>query len=137
MATQSDLMGLGVPVYHAERLGVTPRIATAFGTSAGSANPIGPTGYLTFCLTGTSSFLLPPVGGANGCLLGDTFIIANMSGASVQIYAANTPQGSAVTIFFKAASLAGTTGASLQSGFPAIFKPITVSTWVALVGGSA
>ena len=128
MAKSTDFIGLGMPPILSGILGNDPVVATAFGTSAGSANPIG--SHLTFCLTGTSSFLLPKVGGDGGCLLGDEFIVANMTTAGIKVYAANTPGGSVVALYGGAASTAGTTGVTIPAGLVGQFNVITLSTWI-------
>lgn len=130
MAKTTDLMGLGMAHMVANVLGNTPTIATAFGATIASANPIGNYQHLTLCLTGTSSFLLPQVGGDTGCLLGDEFIVANMTTASVKVFINNTAAGSAVTMYGGAASTAGTTGVTLVAGMVGQFNAITVSTWI-------
>ncbi len=133
MATKSDLMGLSMSYPLADRMGFTPVIATAFGTSAGSANQIGGTQFITFVNSGTSSLKLPQVtGDEQGALLGDEYNIFNATSASIAIYAANTAQGSAVTIYNNAASVAGTTGASIATGQMMTLYPVTVSTWMAV-----
>ena len=111
---------------------VTPVTATAYGTSAGSANPIGSTQYFTLCLTGTSSFLLPAVSAAPTVApyLGDVFKVANMSTASIKVYAANNAAGSVVTMYGGAASTAGTTGVTVPAGLLGTFQVYNGSTWV-------
>lgn len=137
MATKQDLMGYSMTPNLANRIGFTPVIATAVGASQGSATQIGGTQFLTFVNTGTSSLSLPQVtGDEKGALLGDEFNIFNATSAAIAIYAANTAQGSAVTIYGQAASVAGTTGVSVPTGQLMTLFPVTVSTWV-MVRGSA
>lgn len=128
-------MGLGLPAPLAQIFGDHPVIATAYGTSAGSANQIGGNQYNTLCFTGTSSFALPQVGGdgiGKGALLSDEYSLTNFTGADLKVYAANNAAGSAVTIYARGGSVVGTTGMTLVSGYPCIFKVISVSTYLAL-----
>ena len=131
MARHADLMGLGLNNQLALVLAKSPVIATAYGTSVGSANQIQGTQYFTICLTGTSSFALPQVTSDRGAYIGDQFVVANMSSAAVAIYAANTAQGSVVTVYSSAVSTAGTTGVAVPAGAVANFQIVSVSTWVA------
>lgn len=133
MALPNDLMSFGESPFLARVYGSPAVTATAFGTSAGSANQIPAGQKLTLCLTGTSSFVLPQIGGdgaANGALLTDEYIIANMTAASIKVYAANTAQGSAVTMYGGAASTAGTTGVTIPAGLTGQFNSFSPSTWI-------
>lgn len=131
MARREDFMGLGVPPTLARIYARHVNIATAFGTSVGSASKIEGTSYFTHCTTGTSSFVLPQISGDGGAYIGDEFFVFNVTSASIQVYIANTAQGSAVTIYGSAASTAGTTGITVPAGALARFLPLTVSTWAA------
>ena len=130
MATSNDWMNLGMSPQQAYRQNFTPTVATAYGTSVGSANQIGGAQYFTYCTTGTSSFKLPQIQADTGCLLGDYFIIANISAANVQLYAGTSAAGSVVTFLGGAVSAVGTTGITIPSGYLAWALPITTSCWV-------
>lgn len=130
MATKENLMAFGMPYPLADKLGMTPIVATAVGASLGSATQIGGQQYLTLVSTGTSGLKMPQVTGDNGCLPGDWFTIQNNTAASIQIYCANNAAGSAVTFYGNGVSVAGTTGFSLPTGQMSILRPITPSTWV-------
>lgn len=138
MATQNDLVGMGVPVFIARVQGKTPVVEQAFGAAAGSASPIAGDQYLSMVTATTtgSGLLMPQVGGdwaANaGAMLGDEFKIFNALATAIQIYCANNANGSAVTFYINAVSAAGTTGIALLSGQMAILTPFTVSTWVGI-----
>lgn len=130
MTKATDLIGLGMPPQMAVSLCAGGVVATAFGTSAGSANPLGRHQRLTLCLSGTSSFVLPAVGGDNGCLLSDIFIVANMTAASIKVYANNTASGSVTTMYGGAASTAGTTGVTVPAGLVGSFTAFSPSTFI-------
>lgn len=133
MADRTDLMNLGLFHLLAARLGRTRSIVTAYGTSAGSANALSGDQYFTIVNTGTSSLRLPGVGAdigaGTGALVGDMFLIGNISAASVAVYASNNTLGSVVTMYTPGQSTAGTTGVSVGVGSLCMFLPVTVSTW--------
>lgn len=135
MATRANLIGLGVPHLQAARIGMHVVAVTCAGATAGAATQIpGFQGvYYVNASNSGSGVALPNLGGegpAKGALLGDSFNIANIIGATIYVYANATDAGSAVTFFGGGLSAAGTTGISLQTGFNALFTPITVSTWI-------
>ena len=133
MAQATDLIGFGEHPLKAEILTYPPVFATATGTSIGTAKQIGPRQYFTVCLAGTSGFVMPQVGGqdaSHGALLGDEYVVANLSTAALDIYIANNAAGSAVTMYGGAVSTAGTTGVSVAIGYMAILRPFTVSSWI-------
>lgn len=135
MATGNNLAGLGMPALLAARVGMHVQAVTVGGTSAGSATQLpGRQGvYYANASNSGSGMALPQVGGqgvGKGALLGDEFTLANILGATVYVYANANAAGSAVTFYGDGASTAGTTGVSLQTGFDAVFRPITVSTWI-------
>ena len=137
MALGQDYMGLGLPHLLAARLANPPVLMTAYGTSSGSANQIAGTSYFVIANSGTSSLKLPVVGGdQNGALLGDRYVIGNITSASVAVYAANNSLGSAVTFYTTGASTAGTTGVSVGVGSLVEFLPVTISTWYVSYGSA-
>ena len=129
MATSNDWINLGMAPQQAYRQNFTPTQATAYGTSVGSANKIGGAQYFTWCNTGTSSFALPQVHADTGALLGDYFIIANLSSANIQLYSPTSAAGSVVTLFGGAVSAVGTTGVAIPTGYMAMCLPFTSSSW--------
>lgn len=129
MATSLDWMNLGMSPQQAYRQNFTPTVATAFGSNVGSANQIGGAQYFTICQTGTSAFKLPAVNSDTGALLGDQFIIANLTAANISLYAAGTPGGSAVTLYGGAVSATGTTGTVIPTGYMALCFPFSLSSW--------
>jgi hypothetical protein len=136
MAKKADLMGLGMPHLIARRMATEPVIIVGEGTTVTTATPIAGDQYLS-CVTtsagsGRNGVLLPAVGGDNGCLLGDDFIINAQTGTSVIVYAANTPGGCAVSISQGAALTTGTTGVSVSVHRTMTLYPITVTTWLGL-----
>ena len=143
MATKNDLIGLHLPSQVANVLGMTPIISSAAGDSVGAATQIGSTDYLFVVGTGTSGVALPRVGGgpttinSNALLGGPGHVVANRTGASIKVYAANDANGSAVFIMARGASVTGVTGASVEAGMTMVFFPITASAWVAIGGASA
>ena len=148
MTTKENLMGLGVPHFLADQIGMTPVITSCGGGSVASANRIKGTQYLTVITAsvGNSSGLrLPDVGASAGTsndnfralLGGPGFNITNAFGAAIQIYAANNDLGSAVTIIARGSAIAGTTGISLGVNQSGVFYPVTVSTWVGICASVA
>lgn len=131
MSTPSNLMGLGVQAFLAGRIGMDVVAVTCAGTSAGSAKQLPGLPGIYFCNASNSGsgLALPKVGG-NGALLSDEFIIANILGATIYLYANANDAGSAVTFYGDGVSTAGTTGISVATGFNAMFRPITMSTWI-------
>lgn len=132
MATAENLMAMGVAALLAQKTGITPVLVTCGGGSAGSATQMSGNNrswYVNASNSG-SGVLLPQVGGDNGVLLGDICVLTNLLGASIMVYSANNAAGSAVTIYGKGTSAAGTTGTSVAPGLPAYLQAITVSTWV-------
>jgi len=136
MAQPLDYMGLGENPQLAARYAFTPVLATAYGTSSGSAHQIVGSQYFTIANSGTSSFKLPLVNSDTGALLGDRYIVGNLTSASVAVYAANNANGSVVTLYTTGASTAGTTGVSVGVGSLVEFIPVTVSTWVVAYGSA-
>lgn len=125
-------MGLGVAHFQARVLGADVLLVTCAGDSAGGAKvlPGTPGVYYVNASNSGSGVALPAVGGSTGCLLGDTFEVANIFGATIYVYAVNNAAGSAVTLFGRGLSAAGTTGVSIGTGLVGRFRPISVSTWV-------
>ena len=132
MATPQNLNGLGVPNFQAARLGMSIVSVTVAGATAGAAKQLGgfPGIYVVNASNSGSGVALPLVGGQAGALLSDEFIIANIVGATIYVYANANSAGSAVLFFGDGVSTAGTTGISVATGFNAIFRPITMSTWI-------
>lgn len=132
MATPNNLIGLGVPAVQAGRLGMAIVSVTCAGATAGAAKQLGgfPGIYVVNASNSGSGVALPQMGGQTGALLSDEFIIANIVGGTIYVYANATGLGSAVTFYGDGVSTAGTTGISVATGFNAMFRPITMSTWI-------
>lgn len=128
-------MGLGLPFTVASRLGVHIELVTVAGATAGVARQIGgrPGIYYVNASNSGSGAALPLVGGdgpTGGALLGDMFAVANIFGATIYVYANANAAGSAVTLYGRGLSAAGTTGVSIGTGNIGYFQPITISTWI-------
>lgn len=137
-----DLIGLGLPWQLAQGLGVNPTTVTSSGAAVGSATQIG--GDQRFVYVNASNagsgVKLPQVGGdgaGKGARIGSPYVIANLLGAGVAVYAANTEQGLSVVIYAKGASVVGTTGVSCNAAQPLVLVPVTVSTWIGINGTTA
>ncbi len=131
MAKKTDLMGLGMPFALADRLATDPSTITGGGGSIGSATAIGGDQYLVSVTASTGStngVVLPSIGGANGCLLGDDFIINNQTASSVIVYAA----GATTTISQGGSNTSGTTGISVSVHKSMTLYPITASSWLGI-----
>jgi hypothetical protein len=95
MAQPQDLMSLGENPYLAARVATTvntsqvPSNSTYALASTNSNGVIGGTQFLTaiFSATGNSpSMVLPVIGGQNGCLLGDDFLIHNGTTTTMYVF---------------------------------------------------
>jgi hypothetical protein len=129
MAKKSDLMGLGLPVFLAQRMATEPSQVTAVGASRASATTLGGDQFLTV-VVGTNSGValqLPQIGG-NGCLLGDDFIV-NALAATASVY-----PGSGCTISVGAASYSTGTGVTVELHTATSFYPITATQWIGIKG---
>lgn len=88
----SDLMGLGVSPLLAARTatgGIGPLTAVAAGSSFATATKIQCTQFLVSVSggDGTKGVALPTIGGDAGAFLADDFIINNLAGSSMVLYA--------------------------------------------------
>jgi len=137
MAKKSDLMGLGLPVFLAQRLSNEPAVATAVGATINAAYVIGGDQYLTFVITASAAnagVVVPAVGGEgamNGALIGDEFKIVNMSAAAVNVWV-----NDCTSFLVGGVSVSGSVGVSVSVGGGIVCYPITSSTWVGLRFGS-
>ena len=126
MAQFQDLMGVGVNPQLANLVDVTINSVIPSGSSFASATPIGSSPDIAvITATNNGSFLaLPTLGGTNGCLAGDVFIILNTLGASITVTA---PTG--YNIVGTGASAVGTTGVTVATNKQNIFWAVTGSTY--------
>src|SRR5215472_7566409 len=130
MATKQNLMGMGVGPILARRQATDPQTAIAVGSTAASAFQLGGDQYfITFTSTsaGQGSVTLPAVGGDNGALLGDDYIINNQTGATMEVFG---PTGTSISISGQNQSLS--TGISLASHSSLTLYPITASSWMGI-----
>lgn len=131
MSLASDLMGFGLPDKLAIQIasaGNGPLTITAAGSAFSSATRIQAHQYLVSCTntTGANGLSLPVVGGDQGCLLGDDFIINNAGTTSLQVFAS-----SGVVISSGGTNTSQTTIAQHTT---MTLYPITSSQWVAVKG---
>lgn len=131
MSLAIDLMGLGMPPTQALRNsngGAGPLTAVAAGNSFATALRLGGAQYVVSCSNadGTKGLALPPVGGDNGALLADDFVINNAGTTSLVLFAS-----SGVTI-----SVAGsnTSSTKIQSHTTMTLFPISATQWVGVAG---
>lgn len=134
MATKQNLMGLGLPAPLANRIGDVADgavLVTAAGASQASAYQIGGSQFVVVAnaSSGGMGVSLPSVGGDNGALIGDDFVISNVYGGSVIVYA----PGSAV-IYQNGVSTSGATGVSVSLAKIGTFYPVTPSVWIGQMG---
>jgi hypothetical protein len=113
MSQSSDLMGLGLPPLLAERIadaGTGPVNITATGTAASTGYALRAAQYFVIVSTssGNYSVTLPTPGGDTGPLIGDNFVITNLSTTAVSLFA---PSG--VTMYFQG-SVFTTTAVSIS-----------------------
>jgi len=130
MARKIDLLGMGVGPILARRQATDPQTAIAVGSSSGSAFQLGGDQYfVTFTSTsaGQGSVTLPAIGGDNGALLGDDFLINNQTGATMEVFG---PTGTTISISGAVQSLS--TGISLTNHVSLTLYPITSSSWMGI-----
>lgn len=113
MAQSSDLMGLGLPPLLATRMadvGTGPVNITAVGTAASTGYALKNSQYFVVASTagGATAVVLPLPGGDTGPLLGDNFIITNLTSTAVALFPA-----SGVTLYFQG-SIFTTTAVSIS-----------------------
>ena len=130
MSLSSDLMGMGIPPLLAARTataGTGPITIVAVGGTFASAPRIQCTQYLVSNATGGGlGVSLPPVGGDNGALLGDDFVINNRATASMNVFCST-----GVLI-----SVGGVNSAfvALSSHTTLAAYPITTTQWIGVRG---
>ena len=125
MAKKSDLMGLGLGPFLSNVLAKDSFNTVVTGTSNGTSTQIGGTQYLVaVTATNGGNYLgLPTVNSLNNCLVGDEFVITNLSTSSVII----TQSGTGV-IIASGASINATTGVSVASLATALVYVLSAST---------
>lgn len=127
MATKENLMGLGVPMHVARRLGRTPVNVTAAGTTISDGTVIGGDQYDAVVATGTGGIVLrSPASAGSEVLLGDEYYITNITAASVALFVRNA------LIYVNGLSVSGTGGISIGVGQSCIIRPISASTWTCI-----
>jgi len=126
MATKEQLMGLGMPVFLAGKIGQTPSSVAAAGTTFGTATSVGGDNYNLFCNSGTGGVVLKSPASADGYNIGDEIKFTNYTSAAVALYTRNA------LIIFSAVSVSGSVGFSVQPGQTFTMMPITASTWALL-----
>jgi hypothetical protein len=141
MAKRSDLMGLGMSVFLAERLASEPLVVTAYGATAGAAYPLSGKSFV-IAVTGSSgvganaglAVRLPNAGGDSGCLLGDEFVVYNLAGAdgALTIYTSTSTY-----IATSATNIIGTTGVTIATYQGISFRMITATQWAGVKGAVA
>lgn len=124
---KSDLMGLGVSPFLAERQATEPYTIAAAGTSIGTATAIGRSQYLCTVSSGSGGVKVPNLGGDTGCLLGDAFIINNQSGSSITVYVSGN-----ATFTFGGSSVAGATGITVSNHQAVTLYSLTSTQWMGL-----
>jgi hypothetical protein len=130
MAKKTDLMGLGMPVFLARRLGMEPLQVTAAGATRASATNLPGDPYLA-CVIGTNGGVgleLPAVGGDTGALLGDPYIVQALY-ATASVY-----PGSGATISVLGASYGTATGVTVEMNTATVFYPVTATQWIGVKG---
>ena len=129
MARNIDLMGLGMPPFLANSMGVTPFVTTVTGNAAGSAQTVGNGQELVVVTATATGNYLALLAGATGALLGDAITVCNLSSSAVVV---TTPTNT--VLYGGGVSATGVTGISVSSGAFMTFWPATASVWVGLKG---
>jgi hypothetical protein len=130
MARKTDLMGMGVAPQLARRTATDPQTVTAQGGTLASALALGGDQYFVSVIAtnGGAGLLLPAVGGDNGALLGDDFIINNQITASITVFG---PAGSTISI--SGNNISGSAGFGMSTHKSVTVWPITASSWLGIV----
>ena len=130
MATKSNLMGLGVSPLQARRMATDPQLFTVQGGTLASAAPIAGDMYFISVIASNAGggCQLPVIGGDNGALLGDDFLINNQLTASITVYG---PTGSTISI--SGNNLSGSAGFGLSTHKSVTVWPITSSSWLGIL----
>lgn len=137
MAKKADLMGLGLPVFLANKLANDSVVATAVGATIGAAYVIGGEQYLTYVITtsdANAGVAIPAVGGSGalaGACLGDEYKVVNMGAAVANVYVKTC-----TSFLVGGVSVSGSVGVSVSVGGAIVCYPISASTWVGLRFGS-
>jgi hypothetical protein len=131
MTQSSDLTGLGVPPLQAERLataGIGPITVNVQGSVYATGYPIKNAQYLIYIppTSGAGVLSLPPIGGDNGALIGDDFIIANGTAAVVSIY----PPSNVSIVGVTASTANGSPITVLANTVLTIWAGPTTTTWI-------
>jgi hypothetical protein len=130
MALASDLMGLGMPPFLAKEIaegGVGPLTITGAGTTFATGTKIN-TDQFYFQITNSaagSAISLPTVGGDNGSLLCDLYVIGNTSTATVLLFSSTS-----VTILANGSNSAGQQLTTKQT---AILTPVSTTQWIGII----
>ena len=136
MALKQNLMGLGLPAPLANRMGDAldaGPVITAHGGTQASAYQLGGSQYVTVinATSGGAGVSLPTIGGDNGALLGDDFVIAlNVAGGSAIIYA----PGATTVITQAGAPISAATGVSVSADKVGQYWAVSPSTWAGQMG---
>lgn len=133
MALASDLMGLGMPSHLARReaSGGSPSSlqVTAAGSDFNSATKLGGQQYLVSVNAGTGGLILPAVGGDNGCLLADQFVVNNTTASGITLFAQS---GSSISS--NGSNAAASVGLSVGVHAAVTVFPVTATQWIAVRG---
>ena len=132
MAKTSDLMGLGMPVFLAERLAEEPVAVTAYGTTMGSYYSLGKrrvVAVVEATTSDTAGVKLPRIGADTGCLIGDSYTVFNLSTVGITVFAS----GSA-TFIASGVSSSGNTGITVSVYTGSTFYPLSATQWAAVKG---
>lgn len=127
MSLASDLVGMGVSPLLAARTataGIGPIAVVSAGTSFATATKIQCCQFL-ISNTANGSVALPTVGGDNGALIGDDYVI-NTQAASLNVFLST-----GVTISVGASNQASTT---MTSHSTMACYPISTTQWIAVKG---
>jgi hypothetical protein len=136
MATKSNLMGLGLPAPLANRMGDCLEAGTSItaqGATQASAYQIGGSQYVVNVTASSSGCCvsLPAIGGDNGALIGDDFVITlNMSGGSCTVFA----PGASTVINQGGAQISASTGVSVSAYKVGTYVAVTPSVWAGMMG---
>ncbi len=136
MSLAQDLMGLGISplqAAHTSQGGTGPLTLSLATNAAGFAGATA-LGAFQYCVsvttsgsTSTCGVKLPTVGGDNGCLLADDFVINNAGATTISVFGSTS-----VTI-----SVSGSNGSvtTLPIHTTMTVFPITTTQWIGVKGG--
>lgn len=134
MALPTDLTGLGMSAWLAQRMAATDGgksslVIAAAGTTQADATAIGGNQRTVAVTSGTGGAALPARGGANGALLGDEFMVSNVTSSSITLYG---QVGDSLN--WGGSNIAGSVGIAVAAHTTTVCRIVSSVQWVGIAG---